>query len=213
MSRRAPIHAIAATLVAAMVFFVSCSKTPDTRPAGQRLSGATMGTTWKVTLPADTSDPEKAQLQEAIENQLERVNQAMSTYLAHSDLSRLASTTPGTPLRVSMETWQCVQLAREVHRHSQGAFDPTVGPLVRLWGFGPGRTPSQRQAAEPGPATLAAAQTQVGLNRLHQDEPTRTLTAPAGGVELDLSAIAKGFAVARVVEALQAEEFEAITYR
>ena len=200
---RATYLAIAATLVAAMAVFTSCSNSQEERPVGLRLSGATMGTTWRVTLSPDLPELEKDQLQETIEIQLERVNQAMSTYQANSDLSRLARTAPGNPLRVSSATWRCLQLAREVHRASEGAFDPTVGPLVRLWGFGPGRSPGERQTQKPDPGEIASALAQVGLDRLAQDDPTRSLTPPEGGVELDLSAIAKGFAVDRVVDALE----------
>ncbi len=197
---------ITTALALVMVFFISCGQRSQTEAAPLMLSGATMGTTWRVTLiPPPLESPT---WQEWIESELEAVNQAMSTYLEDSDLSRLARGQAGEPISVSPLTWECLQIARRVHEQSGGAFEPTVGPLVRLWGFGPGRIPGQTQVAAPKEEVLLAALQSVGLAALQQDPDRRTLLASEPKIELDLSAIAKGFAVDRVMERLQAEGVE-----
>ncbi len=156
-----------------------------------RLSGATMGTTWSAALVADrTREPELArELQEV----LDRVDARMSTYRPDSEVSRFSALPLGpdgtASLEVSDETAAVVRLALEVAERSGGAFDPTVGPLVRLWGFGPDPAPD----GAPPPQELAAARDRVGWRALRVEG--NRLVKTREGLELDLSAVAKGHAV------------------
>jgi thiamine biosynthesis lipoprotein len=87
--------------------------------------------------------------------------------------------------------------AREIAALTGGALDITVGPLVEAWGFGP--TPT---GPPPSEAQLAALRERVGWDRIELDEGASTLTKTVDGLRADLSAVAKGYAVDRVAEAL-----------
>lgn len=163
----------------------------------QPLSGRTMGTTWSVQLqlPAGTA---AATLQRGIQAELDRIDGQMSTYQPDSDLSRFNRAPPGSWQALPVEFFDVLQHALQVARESGGAYDPTVGPLVNLWGFGPDRKLRQ----PPTEAAIAAAKAQVGWWKLKLD-PVRRRAWQPGGVYLDLSAVAKGHAVDQVGRYLQ----------
>lgn len=154
------------------------------------LGGHTMGTTWQVKLVvARTRDLHP--LHAGIQAQLDAIVAQMSTWEANSDIARFNRAAPGSAQRVPDLFARVMDAAVDIARRSAGAFDPTVGPLVALWGFG-AHAHAQRI---PDPATLAATRARCGWQRLHWAD--QTLQQP-GGVELDLSAIAKGFGVDQV---------------
>lgn len=171
--------------------FVLCACTPE--PEVWRFEGATMGTTWHVTLV----DPPAALAREAaaagVAAALERVDAQMSTYRADSEVSRFNRAAPGEWFAVSADTAAVVATALEVHERSGGAFDITVGPLVDLWGFGAGSKATDRV---PGPAEIAAAAARVGSQALSARADPPALFKAADR-EIDLSAIAKGHGVDR----------------
>jgi len=154
------------------------------------LGGHTMGTTWQVKLVVARSR-DLHPLHAGIQAQLDAVVAQMSTWEADSDISRFNRAAAGvwqTLLPLFDTVMQC---ALEIAQRSGGAFDPTVGPLVALWGFG-----AQAQAQRiPDAATLAATRARCGWERLRW-QPGRLLQP--GGLALDLSAIAKGFGVDQV---------------
>ncbi|HAK52568.1 MAG TPA: FAD:protein FMN transferase ApbE, partial [Gammaproteobacteria bacterium] len=118
-------------------FFVVCLFTVLSGCGGepaQTMTGETMGTTYtiKVVSGADMSD-----LQREIDQELERINQMMSTYIDDSDLSLLNRAPLDELIAVPTDLYTVLQLSEEIHGITHGAFDVTVGPLVKLWGFGP----------------------------------------------------------------------------
>lgn len=165
----------------------------------QHLSGRTMGTTWSVSLEAA---PEQVPaLREGVQARLDEVVAQMSTWEADSALSRYNRAPPGSWHRLPGEAAQVMAAALDLARDSGGAFDPTVGPLVDAWGYGP----PGRQAT-PTRDRLAATLPRVGWQRL-QLTPDGRLLQP-GDVQVDLSAIAKGYGVDRVAGHLLAEGVE-----
>lgn len=165
------------------------------------LAGSTMGTTWHVTyVPSPTSrSPE--QIQQTLEALLEDVNDSMSTWRPDSEISRFNRSPLGEWVTVSPDFARVLTVALAIGDASEGAYDVTVGPLVSLWGFGPG----QPGITAPEEAALAAALQQVGQDHLEFDAAKRRLrrTRP---VELDFSSIAKGYAVDLLAQALQSEQ-------
>ena len=156
-----------------------------------------MGTTWSVKAYA-SPQADLHLLHAAIQSQLDRVVAQMSTWDADSDISRFN--------RLAADTWQVLlpefssvlSCALEIADASDGAYDPTVGPLVDAWGFG--SAAGARQV--PDAQTLCAARMRVGWQRvLLQAENASALQA--GGVQLDLSAIAKGYGVDCVARCLR----------
>ena len=163
-------------------------------PREAQFGGETMGTTWSVKV-VDSPVPTQ-QLHRALAATLERLNGLMSTYIPDSELMRFNAAPAGNPFAVSDETAAVVRLALSISRESDGAFDVTVGPLVNLWGFGP----SQRPLEVPTAAAIARARSEVGYGRLQVQGGGLVKDAP---LFVDLSAVAKGFAVDELAEALE----------
>ncbi|MEO9078501.1 MAG: FAD:protein FMN transferase [Rhodanobacter sp.] len=156
------------------------------------LDGQTMGTTWSVqVVPPPTVSP--AELQRGIQTELDRVDGQMSTYKAESDLSRFNGAPGGTWQTLPPEFFGVLQHALQLAKDSHGAYDPTVGPLVNLWGFGP----DQRPRHPPNSDAINHAKSRVGWWKLKLDRAGLRAWQP-GGIYLDLSAVAKGFSVDQV---------------
>lgn len=167
------------------------------------LSGETMGTTWSVVLrpaPAVNAVELKQQLQEL----LNHINALMSTYDQTSEVSRFNRQTTSDWFDLSDETFAVVELAQLISAQTAGAFDISVGPLVDLWGFGatePEQTPPEEDLLKE---VLAG----VGYEhlRLRAHPPAISKQVPA--LRIDLSAIAKGYAVDILAEHLGRLEVE-----
>jgi thiamine biosynthesis lipoprotein len=166
--------------------------------ASLRLEGRTMGTTWSVLLGRVPAGVRPDTLQPLLQQQLERISRLMSTYDPGSEISRFNDSSSTAWFPVSAETAAVVALAQETSRLSGGAFDVTIGPLVELWGFGPGPRRDRRPAA----ADIAAARRNVGYGRLQVRLSPPALRKEVPGLRLDLSAVAKGYAVDRLAEIL-----------
>ena len=170
----------------------------DADAVPQSLSGLTMGTSWsaKLILPAGmTLDT----LAAGIQRQLDLVVRQMSTWREDSDLSRFNQAEANTWHEIPVEFFRVLDCALTVAQATGGAYDPSVGPLVNLWGFGP----DARRHAAPAAQELAAAQSRCGWQRIRLDR-VRCRIWQAGGVYLDFSSIAKGFAVDLAVDYLRA---------
>lgn len=155
-----------------------------------------MGTSYRVTLPGARADD--GAIAAAVRQALNRVDALMSTYRADSEVSRLNRHESSEPLSISAETHAVLAAAQEVSSTTGGAFDVTVGPLVDAWGFGPAET-----SGPPTIETVRALMKRTGWQRLILDVqgPSARKTDPQ--LQIDLSAIAKGFAVDLAAEALE----------
>ena len=153
------------------------------------LYGETMGTRWRVDLCAARGAALDA-LHAGIQARLDAVVAQMSTWEPASDLSRFNRAAPGRWQALPGDFLAVLSCALDVARASDGAFDPTVGPLVAAWGFGADAGPR----GVPDAATLAAARARVGWTRLGFDADAGRIRQP-GDAALDLSAIAKGYGV------------------
>lgn len=112
----------------------------------------------------------------------------MSDYRRDSELTRLSARAGGPPARVSPDLFRVLRRAQEVSRHSGGAFDVTVGPLVALW------RRARKSGVLPNPAEIERARSLVGWQKLRLDERARTVRLAVPGMKLDLGGIAKGYA-------------------
>lgn len=160
-------------------------------------SGATMGTVWTVrlsSLPPGLSGPA---LRAEIEALLEQVNAEMSTYRADSVITAFNQAAAGEAVRLPAGFASVLIEALYWAEVTGGAFDPTAGPLVNLWGFGP----PQRRDDVPEAQAIEQTRARVGWERLDFVPERGTLIQP-GGVFLDLSGIAKGWGVDVLAEHL-----------
>lgn len=155
-----------------------------------------MGTTWRVSLAAPAGF-DGAALAAAIEARLEAILAQMSHWREDSQLGRFNRAHGGHWLSLPDDFAHVMDAALDIAERSGGAFDPAVGALVNLWGHGPVPV-----SGVPMPGQIAAARELSGFHRLAHDKAARRLRQP-GGVHLDLSGIAKGFAVDAVASLLR----------
>jgi len=179
----------------------------DSDPVIIKYAGPIMGTQYHVSVVTHQGQSldkaEREALAQGIKNALVDVDLKMSTYKQQSELSRFNQAPVGEWFSVSPETATVVREALQIAERSQGAFDPTVGPLVNLWGFGPDLRPDQ----VPSKEALADAFRRIGYQsvqvRDEQEAPVAIKKDKA--VYLDLSAIAKGYGVDQVARYLDSE--------
>ncbi|MBZ0115152.1 MAG: FAD:protein FMN transferase [Thermoanaerobaculia bacterium] len=174
------------------------------------VSGPTMGTSYSVKVVFDDIGSNSGALSRDLTIQIERVldgvDEKMSTWKPESEVSRFNRVRDLEPFPVSRHTLEVVTLAQNISEASGGAFDITVSPLVDAWGFGP---PGELPTA-PSHEALELLRTETGYGHLSVREEQidakthRFLVKEIPGLEIDLSAIAKGFAVDLVAEELAA---------
>lgn len=167
----------------------------STKPMRHVLSGATMGTRYSATFLADNTVDLHA-LDAALFAAVDQVDQQMSTWKPESDLMRINRAEVGTWVDMPPELALVIKTALEIGRASDGAFDIAVGDMVKAWGFGPSASDSaaiSAHLAAPPPAAFEAL-------TLSADGRSISKRAP---VALDLSGIAKGFAVDQMIACLQ----------
>jgi thiamine biosynthesis lipoprotein len=160
------------------------------------LGGQTMGTTWSARL-AIPSHLDLHRLHALLQGELDRVVAQMSTWEASSALCHYNRAAAGSWQVLPEDFARVMAAALRIARDSEGAFDPTVGALVHAWGFGAGGgTP-----ALPPEQTLQQARARPRWSQLALRGQPLALLQP-GAVQLDLSAIAKGYAVDLLLHAL-----------
>ncbi|MEM9411406.1 MAG: FAD:protein FMN transferase [Planctomycetota bacterium] len=160
--------------------------------AQENFTGKTMGPIdYQVTIYDDIDDRQK--LTEGIQSTLDKVNRLMSTYQKDSDVSRFNRATVDQWIEVDVTTVTVIQRAIELSELTGGAFDITVGPAVNAWNFGP-----QKSKALPSDQEVAELQNRVGYEHIQYQANPPSLRKSKGRVQIDLSAIAKGFAADEV---------------
>jgi thiamine biosynthesis lipoprotein len=177
--------------------------TGEPPPLGQAvhaLGGETMGTVWSVRFIGPKGLRTGA-IEDAVRHVCDEVIAQMSQWEPDSDLSRFNRAPAGSVQLLPNGFATVVAAALRIAAASGGAYDPTAGALVALWGFGPsGEAALAPRHDEPGfqpPSADDCARARLGWSALHWDAGRHALTQP-GGLPLDLSAIAKGYAVDRV---------------
>ena len=166
------------------------------------LSGQTMGTTYSVKVfTADGESVDRQSLAFDVDAVLRDVNDQMSTYLKSSEISRFNNSDSTDWFAISPEFAAVVVAAQEVSAKTNGAFDITIGPLVNAWNFGP----EPRTGKAPAADRIASLLQTIGYEKLSVriDPPAIKKSQPE--LKIDLSAIAKGHGVDRVVEMLNAD--------
>ena len=161
-----------------------------------------MGTVFTIYLY--TRDPSQSDaLFEAAFEEIDRLDETLSNYRASSELSRINRLAARGPVTTDPEVFGLLESALDFSTRSQGAFDITVGPLMRAWGF------FRRQGRMPSDEELRIAAEKVGFQNILVDGSMRTVAFAVPGMELDLGAIGKGYAVDRVAGVLRESGVEA----
>ena len=167
-----------------------------------RLTGSTMGTGYTVKFRERATELDRDRIYAEIDEILARINSRMSTYQADSELSLFNKAQTTDWITVSAETAMVIDEALGISRLTDGAFDITVEPLVDLWGFGP----SPRTNTLPSDGEIREALNVVGYARIRVRESPPAIRKDHPSLQIDLSAIAKGYAVDQVAEYLQSRQ-------
>jgi len=180
-----------------ILFCAACTK----GPTEVEMSGNTMGTQFSVKLTATVQDT--SHLQQDIETSLADIENMMSTYMPDSEITRFNDSTTTDWYSVSFEFCSSVKEALALSTFTDGSFDITVGPLVNLWGFGPGAMIEE----PPGDDKIAAILQSVGYEHLQADCSRPALRKDIAELFLDMSAFGKGFAADGVADRLEKQGF------
>ncbi|HSW49624.1 MAG TPA: FAD:protein FMN transferase [Bryobacteraceae bacterium] len=160
-----------------------------------------MGTTFIVIAYAE----DQTVLEQGVEaafGEVRRLDRVLSNYRSESEWTRMNREAAQRPVEVSPELFSLLEYCAEVNRQSEGTFDISVGPLMRVWGFlrDTGRLASK--------AEVAGALEKVGFTKVVLDARNRTVRFLKPGVELDPGGIGKGYAVDRMVDKLKEQGVE-----
>lgn len=131
---------------------------------------------------------------EAACEEIDALERQLSAYLPTSDVCWLNRTAPYRPAQVEPGLFRLLQLAARLHAETEGAFDITVGPLIRCWDF------FRRQGTIPPAEELDAARRRVGMWHIHLDPRDCSVSFDREGIEINLGGIGKGYAVQRAIE-------------
>jgi len=132
-------------------------------------------------------------------DEIERLENKLSAYLADSDICRLNAAAYDAPVAVDQEVFSLLETAWRLHRETAGAFDIAAGSLIKAWGFfkGPRRV--------PGEAELQAALQSSGMAHVELDAAAHSVRLLRRGVEVNLGSIGKGYAIDRALELIAGE--------
>jgi thiamine biosynthesis lipoprotein len=189
-THRVPARAALLACIGLAVVLPACQ-----RSSAVKFRGQTMGTTFTVKVVGLPTNVDADQLGAEIESLLAHINQLMSNYLADSELSRLNRFQEADWFDLSSETHYVLERAQRVGEASDGAFDIAIGPLVRLWNFGPGREGPDRI---PVDEDISRVLERMGSRQFELRNEPPGVRKMRPDLELDLSALAKGFAVDEV---------------
>ncbi|MHC5037050.1 MAG: FAD:protein FMN transferase [Planctomycetota bacterium] len=179
-------HSIVLLAIASALFFSSCRRGAVERVIERRVL---MGT--EVTITAWDRHKPTTEVASAVKESfrsMEALERLLTRHDKESELSQLNAQAGSGPVKVGPELLRILQRAQEVWETSQGAFDPTVGPLVALW------IRAAKADRLPGKKEIQSALTRVGFGRVQVDGEGGTVALPAG-FSLDLGGIAKGYIV------------------
>ena len=157
-----------------------------------------MGSAYSIAVYGYDRDRMSAAVEAAFD-EVRQLDSMLSNYKPDSEWSEVNREAAAHPVHVSPELFQLLSACQQYSRESEGAFDISVGPLMKVWGFykGTGHLPHR--------AEVMAAMQAVGYRHVHLDPAHQTVSFDRPGVELDPGGIGKGYAVDRMVDVLKAK--------
>ncbi len=165
-------------------------------PTPIALSLHAMATRFELVLYGDDPMHLRAAGEEAL-REIESLDAQLSLYRPESDLTWINAHAYRQPVRVEPQLFDLLRLAGEISAETDGAFDITMTPLLRAWGFVGGT------GSLPDPKALEEARAAVGMRHTHLDSEASTIRFDHPHTELDLGAIGKGYAIERAADSLR----------
>ena len=174
---------------ALLFLMATCAK-----PATVEIRGAVMGTIYSIKVEL-VARQNRDQIAEEIRVRLDEINQALSNWEPDSDVSRFNRHQSEAPISISEHTARVARNALEIAERTGGAFDPTIGPLIEIWGFG-----AQGKTEFPSDQAIQAILAKTGYRNLTLEGGRLSKRVPE--LSLNFSANAKGYAVDQIAEYL-----------
>lgn len=165
------------------------------------IEGETMGTSYHIRYEP-SSDVDAETIQARLDERLLQINDSMSTYQDNSLITKFNLLPSGQALPLDPDFIRVLTMSKQVYQASQGAFDPTVMPLIETWGFG-GKLSVDKLQSPPSKADIAKAKALIDFDSVQLNDNVLSKTKP--GVELDFSAIAKGYGVDAIAAVLASD--------
>ena len=172
----------------------------QTTPRYQIIEGKVFGTFYKIKIKSDIKNKE---LKEKVKQKLDDIDKQMSVFRQESEVSKINQLPKGKTVVLSDEMSLVLKAAKKVWNQSNGIFDPTLGRVIDLWGFGPNKTkdiPSEKE--------LQKAMSGAGFQKIKLKDNFHQLEKTANNTILNLSAIAKGYAVDELALLLDAQGYD-----
>ncbi|MBI3878306.1 MAG: FAD:protein FMN transferase [Verrucomicrobia bacterium] len=169
---------------------------PSSNATSVAVARHAMATRFEIVLHGDDATRLRAAGEEAL-NEIERLEAQLSFFKPTSEISRLNTHAASAPVRVEPVLFRLLQHALRLSRETGGAFDITVAPLMRAWGF------IKSSGQLPDPQALEEARKCTGWRLVELDEREFTVRFARPGVKLDLGAIGKGYALERAADILR----------
>ncbi len=161
-----------------------------------RDSRVIMGTLFEVQVYDANPERARGAIASALD-EMARVDRLLSNYNPASELSRMNQKAPEQPFHASAELFNFVAVSRKFYDDTEGTFDPTVGALVRAWGF------FSRHPGLPTAEQIAAARLATGFDKVRIDPRERTIRYAVPGLEMDPGGIGKGFAADQATKVMK----------
>ncbi len=156
-----------------------------------------MGTLVRITVFAPDLDTARHAIRQGF-SRVRDLDGILSDYRPDSELSRLSTTAAGAAVPVSDDVYAVLEASQQLAEQTDGAFDITLGPVVRLW------REARRTGVLPDEQALADARARTGWTKLHLDPVARTVRLAMPGMALDVGAIGKGYAATEALRAIEA---------
>ncbi|MEE8328866.1 MAG: FAD:protein FMN transferase [Thermodesulfovibrionia bacterium] len=152
--------------------------------------------------------PSEEKAREAIEagfTRIKRIEQLLNFFSSESEITAINKASGGRPVKVSQETLEAIQRAVEIADYTDGAFDPTIAPVIRLWGF----SEKSQESSIPSADKIKNALRFVDYRKIKINMSASEVFLEKKGMELDLGGITKGYAADMAIEAIKAKGIKA----
>ena len=188
-------------LIAGILLLNACDERNQSSSPIVTLSGFTMGTSYNIKLNHETDNIDSKLLKSDIDEILLQLNNQMSTYQEDSELSKINQSQTLEWINISADLFTVINTAISISNKTTGVFDITIGPIVNLWGFGP----TEQTEQIPTDENIAATLESTGYQYLHLRKSPLALKKDKEDIYIDLSGIAKGYAVDKIAARLDQE--------
>ncbi len=183
-----------ATLIALGIYFIILRHNPY-----QEINGKIFGTYYHIKIRTENKNRE---LPLKIKTELDNLNKEMSVFEPDSEINRINETKANQSIELSKHMSELLSDAQKIYQLTNGNFDPTVAPLIELWGFG-----TAKQNKIPTDTDIKNVLQHTGLHKIKLNNNNKTLLKKAPHITLNLSAIAKGYAVDCLKSLLEKEGY------